>query len=137
MSSYPNVPLGQTDWQRRLAQAVNFLLNLVEYNALVVEGVPDDAESIILTQFGVTRTLSPGSMSGWAPAASTATSDAVITFQVAGVTIGTITFPAGEQDAVVAFTSNSIPADTDFEIIAPSPQDATLADFTITLAFSS
>ena len=135
--SYPNVPLGKSDWDRKVAQAVNHLLNQVEFNQLVIDGMPTDGEVLMLTQFPVARKLAPTSMSGWVPAASVATSDAVVTFKVDGATIGTITYPAGEQDAVVSFTSSDIPADTDFEIILPTPQDATLADFTIVLAFSS
>ena len=129
--SYPNVPLGKSDWDRKLAQAVNHLLNQVTYMQFVIEGQPADGESVILTQFPVKVGLLSAQSSGWAGTAPT--SDAVFTVLINGSSAGTITFPAGSQDATVSLSVTEIPAFTDFEITAPTPQDATLADVTLTL----
>ena len=137
MSSYPNVPLGTTDWERRVAMAVNHLLNRLNYNHWVFDGQPTAGEVLILTQFPIATTLVAGSCGGWVPATSVATSDAVVSFYTDGVLVGTVTYPAGQQTAVVSITNPLIPADTDFQIVAPDPQDATLSDFTLILATSN
>lgn len=131
--SYPNVPLGISAWQRKISQAVNYLLNKLEYNNYIVVGSPTAGQSILKTRFPLPLTLSD--LSGWT--ATTATADAVVTLKVDGSAIATLTFLAGRADALSSITAPDIPADTDFEIIAPDPQDATLADFTITLGTSS
>ena len=130
--SYPNVPLGKSDWDRKVAQAVNHLLNQVTYMQFVVEGQPSVGESVILTQFPVAVSLIAAQSSGWAGTPSA--SDAVFTVLINGASAGTITFTAGQEDAAVSLTVTDIPAFTDFEIVAPTPQDASLADVTLTLA---
>jgi hypothetical protein len=133
--SYPNVPLGTSAWQRRVAQALNHLLNNLSYNTYIAEGLPTAGEQILITQFPVPITLVD--LSGWVPAASVSTADATVTLKVAGTTIATVKYEAGQQDAVATIITPDIPANTDFEIIAPTPADATLADFTLTLATQS
>jgi hypothetical protein len=132
--SYPNIPLGKNDQDRRVSQAVNHLLNQDTFFQFVIEDQPTSGESILLTQNPVAWPLVANQCSGWA--ATAASSDAVFNINVGGSLAGTVTFPAGDQDAVVALTTTTIPANTSFEIIAPTPQDATLADITITLAAS-
>jgi hypothetical protein len=132
--SYPNIPLGGRDWQRRATSAINYTLNQLTFFQFVIEDQPDAGESILLTQFPVAVPLVPSNCSGWA--ATAPTNDAVFTLNVGGASAGTITFPAGEQAAVVVLSTTTIPADTEFEIVAPTPQDVTLADITLTLAAS-
>jgi hypothetical protein len=135
VSAFPNVPTRRGhDFDGRVAQAVNHLLNQITFFQFVIEDQPTAGESILLTQFPVELPLVSTQCSGWA--ATAASSDAVFTLTVGGSSAGTITFPAGEQDGVVVLTTTTIPADTDFEIVAPTPQDATLADITLTLAAS-
>lgn len=131
---FPNVPLGGADWQRKASQAINHLLNQITFFQFTVADQPDAAESIILTQFPVPVPLVASQCMGWAGTAPA--SDAVFTLNVGGSSAGTYTFPAGQQDAVIALTVSQIPADTDFEIVAPASQDASLADITITIAAS-
>jgi hypothetical protein len=132
---YPNVPLQRgNDWDRKVAQATNYLLNQITFFQFVIEDQPTSGESILLTRNPVAWPLVANQCSGWA--ATAATSDAVFNINVGGSLAGTITFPAGQQTGVVALTTTTVPANTDFEIVAPTPQDATLADITITLAAS-
>jgi hypothetical protein len=132
---YPNVPLQRgNDWDRKVAQATNYLLNQITFFQFVIEDQPTSGESILLTQNPVAWPLVATQCSGWA--ATAASSDAVFNIMVGGVVAGTVTFPAGDQDAVVALTTTTVPANTTFEIVAPTPQDATLADITLTLAAS-
>ena len=133
--SYPNVPLQRgPDFDRKVAQGLNHLINQVTFFQFVIEAQPTSGESILLTQFPVDLPLVSTQCSGWA--ATAPSSDAVFTLTIGGSSAGTITFPAGEQDAVVVLTTTTIPAATDFEILAPTPQDATLAGITLTLAAS-
>ena len=135
MSSYPNVPLQRgNDWDRKVAQATNYLLNQLTFFQFVIEDQPDAGESILLTQFPVNVPLIATQCSGWA--ATAATSDAVFTLTIGGSAAGTITFLAGQQTGTVALSTTTVPAETNFEITAPTPQDATLADITLTLAAS-
>ena len=134
---YPNVPPGVTDLERRFSAAINYLLNRLNYNHWVFDGQPDAGEVWILTQFPIATTISASSCGGWVPLASVPTSDAVISFYTDGVLSGTVTWAAGEQVAVVNIIDPLIPADTDFSIVAPDPQDATFADFTLIFATSN
>jgi len=67
----------------------------------------------------------------YAKCATTATAEAVFTIKKNGDTIGTITFSAGVTAGVFASTGSAVyslaPGDI-LEVVAPSPQDATLAD---------
>jgi hypothetical protein len=132
---YPNVPLQRgNDWDRKVALAINYQLNQLTFFQFVIEDQPTSGESILLTQNPVAWPLVANQCSGWA--ATAATSDAVFNINVDGSLVGTVTFPAGQQTGVVALTTTTITANTTFEIVAPTPQDATLADITLTLAAS-
>lgn len=132
--SYPNVPLGQSDWQRKTSNAVNFLLNEIQFLQIIASGQPDSGQVLFSTQFPVPLTLSAGDT--FAFAGTPATADAITQFYIGGVLAGTVTHLAGEEEAVVSITTALIPARTQFEIIGPPLQDATLADLTYALAFS-
>jgi hypothetical protein len=65
----------------------------------------------------------------FAPAA-----DAVLNFQVAGVTVGTITFGAGLTTGVIAWGGGyTLTAGTIITLVAPSPADASLSGLTGTI----
>lgn len=135
MGSYPNVPTQRgADWDRKVAQATNYLLNQITFFQFAVEGQPNSGEVILRTQFPVDIPLVANQCSGWA--GTTSTDTAVVTYYIDGVSAGTVTYSAGGEDAVTALSVTRIPANTPFEIVAPTPQDATLADITITLAAS-
>ena len=136
--SFPNVPLGKTDWDRKLAQAVNHLLNQVTYYTISAEGIPDAGQELWDEEFPVSVRIDSSSCAlrlkdetGIAP-----TSDATFTLTVGGVTFATGTIPAGQSEGNWAFTSTAIPDFTRTLITAPSPQDATLSDVIISLAVS-
>jgi hypothetical protein len=129
---YPNVPLGVTEWQRKIAQAINYQLNKLTFFQFATEGQPDDAQQILITRFPVTVPLVISQCSGWAEIAPT--NSATFTLNIDGAAAGYIIFAAGSQEASVSITTANIPAEIPFEIVAPTPQDATLADVTLTLA---
>ena len=139
MSSYPNVPTQRGhDFDRKVAQAVNHLLNQTTFYTYVIEGVPDASQEVIDIEFPIAVELVKDqcvlrlrNMVGVAP-----TADATVTFSVGGSTIATGVIPAGQSEGTITFTSNSIPAFTRFVVTAPNPQDATLSDFIISLAVS-
>jgi hypothetical protein len=132
---YPNVPLQRgNDWDRKVAQAINYQLNQLTFFQFVVEGQPTSGESILLTRNPVDWPLVASQC--FITAETAPTSDAVVSIYVAGSLIGTGTILAGQDEGTVALTTPRVPANTTFEIVAPTPQDATLADITITLAAS-
>lgn len=132
--AFPNIPKNGNDWQRRTTDAVNHLLNQQPNGVFYFQDMPDAGQSYGPTQFPVSYTLIPRGSNAIAGTAATAT--AVFTVLIDGVTAITITFNAGETSGVMAFASESLPLLTDFEIVAPNPQDATLADITIILALT-
>jgi hypothetical protein len=136
--SYPNVPLfdggNLADWQRRVAQAINYLLNKLEYVVETVEGVPTSGQVALDTQFPTARTISQSDCSIFA--ASTPTADASFDITLAGSTIGTATILAGQTEGTFAFSSTAVSADARFQCTCPTPADATLADIFMTIALS-
>ena len=136
--SYPNVPLGRNEQDRRISQAVNHLLNQVTYYTFTIEGVPSAGQEIIDLEFPLPVELVRDACVlqlrngvGIAP-----TADVTITFSVGGSTIATGTILAGQSEGSITFTSNEVPAFTRFLVTAPNPQDATFSDFIISLAVS-
>jgi hypothetical protein len=136
MSSYPNVPLQRgNDWDRKVAQATNYLLNQLTFFQFAVEGQPTSGEVILRTRNPVDWPLVANQCSITAETAPTA--DAVVIINVAGSLFATATILAGQDEGTVAFLSSTrLPAATSYEIVMPTPQDATLADITLTLAAS-
>jgi hypothetical protein len=134
--SYPNVPLydggNLADWQRRVASAINYLLNKLEYVVGTIEGAATPGQSIIDTMFPTQRTISQSDCvlkCGTAPAG-----DASFPVILDGTTIGTGLIAAGQTDGSLSFTDTTIPADTRFQSTCPA--DATLADIFMTIALS-
>jgi hypothetical protein len=131
--SFPNVPLRlSADWVRRIADAVNYLLNRKSYLTIFADGVPSAGQQLLRTKFSERLVIAAVSSLGDAGVAATA--DAAFDLLVDGVSIGTITFAAGQATAAIALTSTEIPSLAVFEVIAPNPADATLADVTLSLA---
>lgn len=136
---YPNVPAQRgPDFDRKVAQAVNHLLNQVTFYTFTIEGVPDAAQELIDREWPIPLKLVTDQCVlqlrdevGVAP-----TADVTITFSVGGSTIATGLIEAGESEGAITFTSNEIPAFTRFLVTAPNPQDATFSDFIISLAVS-
>jgi hypothetical protein len=131
--SFPNVPkILSPDWVRRIADAVNYLLNRKSYLNIFADGLPSAGQQLLRTKFSERLVIAAVSSIGDAGVAATAS--ATFTLQVNGSSIGTIVFGAGQTTATISLTSTEIPSLSVFEVIAPSPADATLADVTISLA---
>ena len=113
--SYPNVPLGRHEQDRRISQAVNHLLNQVTYYTFTIEGVQSAGQEIIYLEFPLPVEL---------------VRDACVLQLRNGVGV------APTADVTITFTSNEVPAFTRFLVTAPNPQDATFSDFIISLAVS-
>ena len=104
---------------------------------LFIPGPP--AASAMVFQFVVPRAISfPVNLAGSLAKASTAaTSAAAFTLRRNGSNIGTVDFAAGAAMATFTLAGGAVFAAGDvLEILAPSPQDATLADISITLLAS-
>lgn len=104
---------------------------------LFIPGQP--AASAMVFQFVVSRAISfPVNLAGsLAKAGTAATSAAAFTLRRNGANIGTIDFAAGSATATFTLAGGAAFAAGDvLEILAPSPQDATLADVSITLIAS-
>jgi hypothetical protein len=121
--------------------------NLVALAASAVGGLYDfgmfipgqPAASAMVFQFAVPRAISfPVNLVGsLARAGTAATSAASFTLRKNGSNIGTIDFAAGTATAPFALAGGAAFAAGDvLEILAPSPQDATLAHVSITLSAS-
>lgn len=130
--AFPNIPRNGPDWQRRAADAVNYLLNQVGYFHIGIEGSPTAAQELFKASFAVPINLLQSMSVGRAGTAATATATFIIT--IGGATAGTIAFLAGQTEATVALTTTRVPALSELKVVAPSPQDATLADITLELA---
>lgn len=104
---------------------------------LFIPGQP--AASAMVFQFVVPRAIAlPANLAGsLAKVGTAATSAASFTLRRNGANIGTIDFAAGSATATFALAGGAVFAAGDvLEILAPSPQDATLADVSITLMAS-
>lgn len=131
--SLPNIPRTGTDWQRRATDAVNYLVNQAPNLVLFVQDQPTAAQSVYgPTYLPVSYTIIQRSCFSSSATAATVTS--VFHINIGGVLAGTVTFNAGTTDGVIAFSETEIPALTTLEVIAPTPQDATLSDITIIIA---
>jgi hypothetical protein len=105
--------------------------------ALFIPGQP--AASAMVFQFVVPRAISfPVDLVGsLAKAGTAATSAAAFTLRRNGSNIGSVDFAGGASAATFTLAGGGIFAAGDvLEILAPSPQDATLADVSITLMAS-
>lgn len=130
---FPNVPRqGGPDWFRRIAEAVNHLLNRPSYFSLFVDGVPAADQQLLRLKIAQPFTINASASLGDAGVA--ATGSAVFTIKVSGSDVGTITFGAGQTTATVSITAPDVPALALFEVYAPNPADATLADITLSIA---
>ena len=134
--AYPNVPLGKNEQDRRVSQAVNHLLNQVEYYVIQAEGQPDASQELFDQEFPLPVTLVASSCvlklkdgTGVTP-----TNSAAFTLTVGGVTVGTGTLGAGQTTGNWQFTTTAIPEFTRVLLTAPTPQDATLANVVIAIA---
>lgn len=95
--------------------------------------LPNNGEEMFVIEPTVAVRLPLGLVGSEGACAVAPTADAVFTLKHNGVTIGTATFAAGTLTPVFSFAASVDFAPTDrFSLIAPSPQDATLADFWFT-----
>jgi hypothetical protein len=133
VSAYPNVPtLWTPDGHRKNAQALNHLLNQQDYIQIEAAGVPDAGQTLFSGKFPFPVTLVPGSCGLEADVA--ATNAASFALDVDGVSIGSITVPAVGTVGIFSITTTRIPAWGRLTILAPNPQDPSLADITLSLA---
>ena len=122
--SYPNVPLGQSEWQRRVAQATNYLLNEITILHAKAAGMPDAAQELVDEEFAIPTTIIARECALRCDVAPT--NNAVFTISIGGVSAGTGTILAGQTEGTYTFTESGIPAFDRLLIVAPSPQDPTL-----------
>lgn len=131
--SFPNLP-SHGGQPRDVARAVNHLLNRVSYLTVFADGMPTAAQQLLRVKLPVPLVIVDHDSIGDAGTAPTA--DAVFAVKIDGVSAGTLTFPAGQASATVSITTKDVPALSLLEVYAPSPQDASLADVTLSLAVS-
>ena len=133
MGGFPNVPtLWTPSGHRKNAEALNHLLNQQDYINVEIAGVPSAGQVLLSMKFPFPVTIVPASSGLEADVA--ATSSASVTFEIGGSPAGSATFPALGDEAQFSLTTTEIPAWTRLRILAPTPQDATLADLTLALA---
>jgi hypothetical protein len=100
-----------------------------------VRGVPSAGEILVRYRVQEAATLLPALL-GWDVRADVAaTSSAVLSVRKNGSQVGTVTFAAAGTIPTLATsggTAQSFAAGDFFDIVAPSPADATLADISIT-----
>jgi hypothetical protein len=131
--SYPNIPLGGRDWQRRATQAINYTLNELTYLQLRIDDGPlTDGEVVWNDVFPIGFKLVRTSC--YATARTPSVTTAVFTILIGGVQAGAITFSTGQTAGVIDITETDLPALTDLEIVAPDPADTILDDLTIIIA---
>lgn len=102
--------------------------------ALSIAGKP--APSVYVLNFVVVNAFSlPAGLTGsFAKSSAAATSNSTFTIYKNGSSIGTILFGAGASAGTITFSAQQTFAPGDLlQIIAPSPQDTTLANIAITL----
>jgi hypothetical protein len=110
-----------------LESAPEALVELV----LFVDGSPGAGARLI--RFASKRDMIAVAADSMFDAEEPATAASVFTLRRDGVVVGTITFGAGQSKAVVAFTDPDFPAESVLELFAPTPQDATLANVSISI----
>lgn len=130
---YPNLPLGRSEQDRRVAQTVNYLLNKVTFIKIDISGSLMAASQVIYNSFfpvpyGIVEEECI------AKARTVSTNDAVFNITIGGSAAGTITFLAGQTDGTFDFTTHDLEALDDLLITAPAVQDPTLNDITICIA---
>lgn len=104
------------------------MVDLVMY----IDGLPPDNGRIM--RFISKRPLTLVESDSLLDATGAATAIAVFQMKKDGVNSGTLTVSAAGTTAAVVISDTDIPADSVLEIFAPSPQDATLENVTITIA---
>lgn len=117
---------------RIVSATLNRIINRVSYWLLFVDGAPASGQQLFRIKLPQTMTLVQEETSGDAAVAATASS--VFSIKVNSVTVGTITFGAGQTTATASITSAEVPAQAVFEVLAPSPADSTLADVSLSIA---
>lgn len=129
--SFPRLaPLGAKPSE--VSRAINYLLGRKSYLTVFAPGVQTGGALLLRLRFPEVITLVADSSLADAGVATTA--DAVFPVKVDGVSVGTVTFMAGQADGIVAFTDNQVPANSLIEIYAPGTADATLADISLSIA---
>jgi hypothetical protein len=135
LSNYPNVPLQRgEDFDRKVAQAVNHLLNEQGYIIIEVDGVPDAGQELLNRQFPVPVQIVANDCGLKADVATTNAASFAVT--IGGASAGTINLAATATLASFSLSVTEVPAWTRLRITAPNPQDPTLADFTLALAIN-
>jgi hypothetical protein len=124
----------------QLGASISGLVNLTGPSSIrgfeaFVAGILNPDEILLAQVAPYTFTMVEGSCSAVALVAATAESIFKIYKTVSGVTtqIGTITFAAGEETGVVAFTAPNIQKGDLITLYAPTIADATLADIAFLL----
>ena len=132
--STPLVPLdgNMPDWSRRVATAVNRFSSRLSYLVVNAAGAPALNQLLFRGRLPFQMSLSAASSSG--DAAVAATGNPAFSIKVNSVVVGTWVFTG--TASVVSITTPTVPANALFEIYAPVPQDATLADVSLSLAIS-
>ena len=132
MSYFPTVPTIPTnDWQRRVAQATNYLLTKPTELIFTTEGVPTSGQRLVHFKSRKAFTIVPAQC--FAEAGVAATGSTVFTIKIGGSSAGTVTFAPGSTSGTFNITTPVCPLLTLFEVVAPSPADATLASVEILL----
>jgi hypothetical protein len=122
----------QPDWPRRVAAAVNALNTRPSDLVITSEGALTAGQRML--HFKLQRDLVINTTGHFGEASVAPTSNAVFNVKVAGSTIGTVTFAAGQTTATFSFTNYTVPALALFELTAPAPADPTLASVEILLS---
>lgn len=93
------------------------------------EGLLADGEELAVWAFPQDVTFSDASTNSFFIAVSPAAVEAVLSLEVDGTQVGTITYPATELTGTVAFTgaSYTLAAQTEMRLYAPAAADITLA----------
>ncbi len=121
------------DATRRHSQAINELLSRLSYILIKTDGQPTAGQVVLSFRSPLNMNMVAGAFLMRAETASTGTADWLIS--VDGVQVGTVSF-ATSATGVVTLTNDLIPQGSLFAVTAPSPQDATLSDITISIAVS-
>lgn len=102
--------------------------------SVFVEGSP--AAGARLMRFASKRDLLLVSSLTILDAEDAASATSIFTLKKEGVTVGTINVAAGATSGIVSITDPALPAGAVLQLFAPSVQDATLADVSISIGAS-